>query len=324
MRTIEELQEIAISIIEKESFLASPNNLYEPIEYAMHQGGKRIRPLLALMASDLFSGDIEKAKPAAIAIEVLHNFTLLHDDIMDKSPLRRGMPTVYNKYDTNTAILSGDTMFAKAFTYLLKAEETQIHDLVETFTNASIEVCEGQAMDMCFEERDDVRIEEYIEMIRLKTGVLLASALKLGAITALAEKKDMDYLYDFGLNIGIAFQLQDDILDCWSNLEDFGKVTGTDIADNKKTFLYLKSLEIADKEQKKVLLKYFSSTIFDKEEKEMAVKKIYENLNLKTIAKELMQEYNNKAMESLEKIGVDNAIKTNLIIFANKLMLRNK
>ena len=324
MRTIEELQEIAIKIIEEESFLASPNNLYEPIDYAMHQGGKRIRPLLALMASDLFSGDIEKAKPAAIAIEVLHNFTLLHDDIMDKSPLRRGMPTVYNKYDTNTAILSGDTMFAKAFTYLLKAEETQIHDLVETFTNASIEVCEGQAMDMCFEERDDVRIEEYIEMIRLKTGVLLASALKLGAITALANKKDMDYLYDFGLNIGIAFQLQDDILDCWSNLEDFGKVTGTDIADNKKTFLYLKSLEIADKEQKKVLLKYFSSTIFDKEEKEMAVKKIYENLNLKTIAKELMQEYNNKAMESLEKIGVDNAIKTNLIIFANKLMLRNK
>lgn len=324
MRTIEELQEIAIRIIEEESFLASPNNLYEPIEYAMHQGGKRIRPLLALMASELFSGDIEKAKPAAIAIEVLHNFTLLHDDIMDKSPLRRGMPTVYNKYDTNTAILSGDTMFAKAFTYLLKAEETQIHELVETFTNASIEVCEGQAMDMCFEERDDVRIEEYIEMIRLKTGVLLASALKLGAITALANKKDMDYLYDFGLNIGIAFQLQDDILDCWSNLEDFGKVTGTDIADNKKTFLYLKSLEIADKEQKKVLLKYFSSTIFDKEEKEMAVKKIYENLNLKTIAKELMQEYNNKAMESLEKIGVDNAIKTNLIIFANKLMLRNK
>ena len=324
MRTIEELQEIAIKIIEEESFLASPNNLYEPIDYAMHQGGKRIRPLLALMASDLFSGDIEKAKPAAIAIEVLHNFTLLHDDIMDKSPLRRGMPTVYNKYDTNTAILSGDTMFAKAFTYLLKAEGNQIHDLVETFTNASIEVCEGQAMDMCFEERDDVRIEEYIEMIRLKTGVLLASALKLGAITALAEKKDMDYLYDFGLNIGIAFQLQDDILDCWSNLEDFGKVTGTDIADNKKTFLYLKSLEIADKEQKKVLLKYFSSTIFDKEEKEMAVKKIYENLNLKTIAKELMQEYNNKAMESLEKIGVDNAIKTNLIIFANKLMLRNK
>lgn len=324
MRTIEELQEIAIRIIEEESFLASPNNLYEPIEYAMHQGGKRIRPLLALMASELFSGDIEKAKPSAIAIEVLHNFTLLHDDIMDKSPLRRGMPTVYNKYDTNTAILSGDTMFAKAFTYLLKAENSQIHDLVETFTNASIEVCEGQAMDMCFEERNDVSIEEYIEMIRLKTGVLLASALKLGAITALADKKDMDYLYKFGLNIGIAFQLQDDILDCWSNLEDFGKVTGTDIADNKKTFLYLKSLEIADKEQKNILLKYFSSTIFDKEEKEMVVKKIYENLNLKTIAKELMQEYNNKAMENLEKIGVDNAKKTNLIIFANKLMLRNK
>ena len=324
MRTIEELQEIAIKIIEEESFLASPNNLYEPIEYAMHQEGKRIRPLLSLMASDLFSGDIEKAKPAAIAIEVLHNFTLLHDDIMDKSPLRRGMPTVYNKYDTNTAILSGDTMFARAFTYLLKAEKTQIHDLVETFTNASIEVCEGQAMDMCFEERNDVSIEEYIEMIRLKTGVLLASALKLGAITALADKKDMDYLYNFGLNIGIAFQLQDDILDCWSNLEDFGKVTGTDIADNKKTFLYLKSLEIADKDDKEVLTKYFSSTNFDKKEKEDAIKAIYHKLNLKAIAQELMQDYNNKAMESLEKIGVDNQRKQNLIDFANKLMHRNK
>lgn len=324
MRTIEELQEIAIRIIEEESFLASPNNLYEPIEYAMHQGGKRIRPLLALMASELFSGDIEKAKPAAIAIEVLHNFTLLHDDIMDKSPLRRGKPTVYNKYDTNTAILSGDTMFAKAFTYLLKAEKTQIHDLVEVFTNASIEVCEGQAMDMEFEERDDVRIEEYIEMIRLKTGVLLASALKLGAITALAEKKDMDYLYDFGLNIGIAFQLQDDILDCWSNLEDFGKVTGTDIADNKKTFLYLKSLELAEKDDKEVLTKYFSSTNFDRKEKEEAIKAIYHKLNLKAIAQELMQEYNNKAMESLDKIGVDNQRKQNLIHFANKLMHRNK
>ena len=324
MRTIEELQEIAIRIIEEESFLASPNNLYEPIEYAMHQGGKRIRPLLALMASELFSGDIEKAKPAAIAIEVLHNFTLLHDDIMDKSPLRRGKPTVYNKYDTNTAILSGDTMFAKAFTYLLKAEKTQIHDLVEVFTNASIEVCEGQAMDMEFEERDDVRIEEYIEMIRLKTGVLLASALKLGAITALADKKDMDYLYNFGLNIGIAFQLQDDILDCWSNLEDFGKVTGTDIADNKKTFLYLKSLELASNEDKEVLTKYFSSTNFDRKEKEEAIKAIYHKLNLKQIAQKLMQDYNNKAMESLDKIGVESQRKQNLIHFANKLMHRNK
>ena len=324
MRTIEELQEIAIKTIEQENFLASPKNLYEPINYAMHQGGKRVRPLLALMAADLFSGDIEKAKSVAIAIEVLHNFTLLHDDIMDKSPLRRGKPTVYNKYDTNTAILSGDTMFAKAFTYLLKAEESQIHDLVEAFTNASIEVCEGQAMDICFEERNDVRIEEYIEMICLKTGVLLATALKLGAITAKASKEDVDNLYDFGLNIGIAFQLQDDILDCWSNLEDFGKVTGTDIADNKKTFLYLKSLEIADKEQKKILLKYFSSTIFEKEEKETAVKKIYEQLNLKAIAKELMEHYNNKAMENLEKIELDAPIKTNLITFANKLMLRNK
>lgn len=324
MRTIEELQEIAIRIIEEESFLASPNNLYEPIEYAMHQGGKRIRPLLALMAADLFSGDIEKAKPAAIAIEVLHNFTLLHDDIMDKSPLRRGVPTVYNKYDTSAAILSGDTMYSLACKYLLRSETKLIPDLMECFTQGIIEVFHGQAYDMEFEERNDVRIEEYIEMIRLKTGVLLSTALKLGAITAFADKKDMDYLYNFGLNIGIAFQLQDDILDCWSNLEDFGKVTGTDIADNKKTFLYLKSLELADKDDKEVLTKYFSSTNFDKQEKEDAIKAIYHKLNLKAIAQELMQEYNNKAMESLDKIGVESQRKQNLIHFANKLMHRNK
>ena len=324
MQTIEELQEIAIEIIENQNYLSEPKSLYEPIEYAMSQGGKRIRPLLALMASDLFCGDIEKAKPSAIAIEILHNFTLLHDDIMDESPIRRGMPTVYKKYNENTAILSGDTMFAKAILFLIKSDTKHIPALVETLTKASIEVCEGQAYDMDFEERDDVSIEEYIEMIRLKTGVLLASALKLGAITALAEKKDMDYIYDFGLNIGIAFQLQDDILDCWSNLEDFGKVTGTDIADNKKTFLYLKSLELAEKDDKEILTKYFSSTNFDRKEKEEAIKAIYHKLNLKTIAQKLMQEYNNKAMGSLEKIGVESQRKQPLISFAKNLMHRNK
>lgn len=324
MQTIEELQEIAIEIIENQNYLSEPKSLYEPIEYAMSQGGKRIRPLLTLMASDLFCGDIEKAKPSAIAIEILHNFTLLHDDIMDESPIRRGMPTVYKKYNKNTAILSGDTMFAKAILFLIKSDTKHIPALVETLTKASIEVCEGQAMDMCFEERDDVSIEEYIEMIRLKTGVLLASALKLGAITALAEKKDMDYIYDFGLNIGIAFQLQDDILDCWSNFEDFGKVTGTDIADNKKTFLYLKSLELAEKDDKEILTKYFSSTNFDRKEKEEAIKAIYHKLNLKTIAQKLMQEYNNKAMGSLEKIGVESQRKQPLISFAKNLMHRNK
>ena len=324
MRTIEELQEIAIETIENQNYSSEPKSLYEPIEYAMSQGGKRIRPLLTLMASDLFSGDIEKAKPSAIAIEILHNFTLLHDDIMDESPIRRGMPTVYKKYNENKAILSGDTMFAQAFLFLIKSEANHIPALVETLTRASIEVCEGQAYDMDFETRNDVKIEEYIKMITLKTGVLLGSALKLGAITANASQKDIDYLYDFGINIGIAFQLQDDILDCWSNLEDFGKVTGTDIADNKKTFLYLKSLELASKEQKEVLLHYFSSTNFDKDEKEKAVKEIYEALNLRLIAKDLMQKYNSLALENLEKIGIDSQKKTNLTNFANKLMHRNK
>lgn len=324
MQTIEELQEIAIEIIENQNYLSEPKSLYEPIEYAMSQGGKRIRPLLTLMASDLFCGDIEKAKPSAIAIEILHNFTLLHDDIMDESPIRRGMPTVYKKYNKNTAILSGDTMFAKAILFLIKSDTKHIPALVETLTKASIEVCEGQAYDMDFETRNDVKIEEYIKMITLKTGVLLGSALKLGSITANASQKDIDYLYDFGINIGIAFQLQDDILDCWSNLEDFGKTTGTDIADNKKTFLYLKSLELASSKQKESLIHYFSSTSFDRLEKENAIKKIYEELNLKAIAKKLMEDYNNKALVSLEKINTDADKKTNLINFANKLIDRNK
>lgn len=324
MRTLEELQEIAIKTIEKEDFYLSPHSLYEPIHYTMEQKGKRIRPLLTLLASEMFNGNIDKAKHSAIAIEVIHNFTLLHDDIMDASPLRRGKETVYKKFGTDKAILSGDTMFALAYKYLLHSDRESTAELMECLTQGIIEVMHGQAYDMEFEQRDDVRIEEYIEMIRLKTGVLLASALKLGAISAKASPKDINYLYDFGINIGIAFQLMDDILDCWSNFEDFGKVTGTDIADNKKTFLYLKSLELAKGEDKKTLQKYFSSTEFDPKEKEENVKAIYHKLNIKTIAKELMQHYNNKAMQSLEKIGVDKERKQNLITYANKLMQRNK
>ena len=324
MKTLEELQEIAIETIRQEQFLHSPYTLYEPIHYTMEQEGKRIRPLLTLLASELFEGNIENAKPSALAIETAHNFTLLHDDIMDASPLRRGKETVYKKYGTDKAILSGDTMLAIAYQYLLRSPKALIAELMECFTKGMIDVFAGQAYDMEFEQRNDVRIEEYIDMISLKTGALLATSLQLGAITAQAKPQDIENLYEFGINIGIAFQLMDDILDCWSNLEDFGKVTGTDIADNKKTFLYLKSLELAEKDDKEILTKYFSSTNFDKKEKEDAIKSIYHKLNLKAIAQELMQEYNNKAMESLDKIGVDNQRKQNLICFANILMQRNK
>lgn len=312
------------------AFLREPNELYEPIAYAMSQGGKRIRPLLTLMGADLFQGDLDKALYPAHGVEILHNFTLLHDDIMDLSPLRRGEETVYKKFGTNAAILSGDTMFALAFKYILEEEfvsmssPLEVISIMNTLNTASIEICQGQAMDMAFEKREDVSIEEYIEMIRLKTAVLLAAALKMGAISSGAKKEDIDNLYSFGENIGLAFQLQDDILDCWSNLEDFGKVTGTDIADNKKTFLYLKALERANASQKEELLNYFSSHSFDRMEKEMAVKKIYEDLNIRSIAKEKMQEYHDNAMKSLEKIEIDILRKANLIKFAEMLMVRNK
>lgn len=324
MHTLNQLEQEAVTLIEKESFLKEPLALYEPIEYGMKQGGKRIRPLLCLIAADMFSDDIEKAKSAAIAIEILHNFTLLHDDIMDQSPLRRGKETVYKKFNSNKAILSGDTMFALAYKYLLDYDKDIAKDLVEILTQASIEVCEGQAFDMEFETRNDVSIEEYINMIRLKTGILLSCALRLGAVTANCTKENLVLLDEFAQNIGIAFQIQDDILDCWSDLEVFGKVTGKDIVDNKKTFLYLKALEIGSDRQQNILKELYSSKNFESTQKEQVVKSIYEDLKIKEIAKKEMVYYHNLAIQSLEKINIDQERKENLRLFSEKLMNRNK
>lgn len=324
MYTLEQLEKEAIALIEQESFFNEPSTLYDPIEYGMKQGGKRIRPLLTLIAADMFSQDIEKAKSAAVAVEILHNFTLLHDDIMDQSPLRRGKETVYKKFNSNKAILSGDTMFALAFKHLLNYENEIVKDLVEILTQSSIEVCEGQAFDMEFETRNDVKIEEYIKMIRLKTGVLLSCALRLGATTAHCTKENLSLLDEFAQNIGIAFQIQDDILDCWSDLEVFGKITGKDIVDNKKTFLYLKALEIGSERQQNILKELYSSKNFESTQKEQVVKSIYEELKIKELAQKEMQYYHNLALESLDKIKIDNERKENLRLFAEKLMKRNK
>lgn len=324
MYTLEQLEKEAIALIEQESFLNEPSTLYDPIEYGMKQGGKRIRPLLTLIAADMFSSDVNKAKSAAIAVEILHNFTLLHDDIMDQSPLRRGKETVYKKFNSNKAILSGDTMFALAFKHLLNYENEIVKDLVEILTQSSIEVCEGQAFDMEFETRNDVKIEEYIKMIRLKTGVLLSCALRLGATTAHCTKENLSLLDEFAQNIGIAFQIQDDILDCWSDLEVFGKITGKDIVDNKKTFLYLKALEIGSERQQNILKELYSSKNFESTQKEQVVKSIYEELKIKELAQKEMQYYHNLALESLDKIKIDNEKKENLRLFSEKLMNRNK
>ena len=324
MYTLQQLEKEAIALIEQESFLNEPSTLYDPIEYGMKQGGKKIRPLLTLIAADMFSSDVNKAKSAAIAVEILHNFTLLHDDIMDQSPLRRGKETVYKKFNSNKAILSGDTMFALAFKHLLNYENEIVKDLIEILTQSSIEVCEGQAFDMEFETRNDVKIEEYIKMIRLKTGVLLSCALRLGATTAHCTKENLSLLDEFAQNIGIAFQIQDDILDCWSDLEVFGKITGKDIVDNKKTFLYLKALEIGSERQQNILKELYSSKNFESTQKEQVVKSIYEELKIKELAQKEMQYYHNLALESLEKIKIDNERKENLRLLAKKLMKRNK
>ncbi len=337
MHSIENLQERIdkLFITTEDNFFnkslnQEPKELYAPIQYAISQKGKRIRPLLTLMGADLFEGNLLLAEYPAYSIEILHNFTLLHDDIMDNSPLRRGVETVYKKFGTNSAILSGDTMFALSNYYIINSAEfdklstsEQRIELLKELNRASVEVCQGQSMDMSFETRDNVSIDEYIEMIRLKTSVLLATSLKMGGICAGASKQDLELLYQFGEYIGIAFQLQDDILDCWSNLEEFGKVTGTDIADNKKTFLYLKALELASPEDRKELIDLYSKPI-EKEYKETRVREIYEKLDIRRISKDLMKEYNDKAKESLEKISVKDENKTNLIKFADKLMHRNK
>lgn len=324
MRTIEDLQKIAIDLMEKQVYSRQPLTLYEPIDYGMHQGGKRVRPLLCLIANEVCGGELEKAFPAAVAVEMLHNFTLLHDDIMDKSPLRRGKPTVYQKYNTNKAILSGDTMFACSYDYLLQCDKSIVPDLVGIMTRAAIEVCEGQAYDMDFEARNDVSLSEYIEMIRLKTGVLLAAALKLGAVTAGADKETLSLLDTFGHYIGIAFQIQDDIFDCWSDVEVFGKVSGTDIADRKKTFLYLKALELANGSLKEDLRGLYCSIDIPKETKTRRVKEIYEELNVQEVARKTMEDYNRLALQALEKMNLPKERKTLLATFAEKLINRNK
>ncbi|MFM7894761.1 MAG: polyprenyl synthetase family protein, partial [Flavobacterium sp.] len=235
-----------------------PKNLYEPIQYILSLGGKRMRPVLTLMATEVFNVDCEKAIPAATAVEVFHNFSLIHDDIMDDAPLRRGNQTVHEKWDLNTGILSGDAMLILAYQYFENYEPKIFQALAKLFSKTALEVCEGQQYDVDFETRDDVTIPEYLKMIEYKTAVLVGAAMKMGAIVAETSEENADLIYDFGLNLGIAFQLQDDYLDAFGDPETFGKQVGGDIIENKKTYLYLKAMEFANEEDKKQLLDLFS------------------------------------------------------------------
>lgn len=281
-----------------------PYDLYAPITYTLYQEGKRIRPLFVLIANEIFNGDVDEALPAAIAIEIFHNFTLLHDDIIDKAPLRRGVETVFQKWNTNVAILSGDTMFAIAYGELGKSKPGLLPGLMSIFTQTAIEVCEGQQYDIDFETKENVTLAEYINMIKLKTAVLLAASLKIGATIAGASAQDADHLYQFGINLGISFQLQDDLLDTFSDVAIFGKQNGGDIAANKKTILYIKALELANFEKTAKLRRLYSTNSGLQENKVQEVIDIFTQLNVKVATEEVINSYFNKAMANLDALSV--------------------
>lgn len=322
--SIKELEKIIAKNFDEISFDNEPVNLYKPINYILSIGGKRVRPILTLMAADLFEGSIEKAIKPAMAIEIFHNFSLLHDDLMDKSDTRRGNPTVHKKWNNNIAILSGDAMLIESYKYIAQVPDILLPEILNVFSNMAIDVCKGQQLDMDYEIREDVSQAEYLEMIRLKTGALIAYALKIGAILSGAKASDADLLYNYGINIGLAFQLKDDILDVYGDQNTFGKRIGEDIVNNKKTFLLIKALEISKPKQREELEKWIAKTDFDESEKIEAVKKIYEELNIKAISESMVQNYYLSALDCLSSIDVCNERKKELYLFAENLNKREK
>jgi geranylgeranyl diphosphate synthase type II len=292
--------------ITSHSYGESPTELYEPISYIMSLGGKRIRPLLSLLAYGLYGKNPEEILNQASAVEVFHNFTLMHDDIMDQAPLRRGKATVHEKWNANIAILSGDVMLVRAYDLLLGTNPRLLPEVIRLFNKTAAEVCEGQQFDMNFEAYETVHEDEYINMIRLKTAVLLGFALQLGAILAGAEKEDAQKLYDFGVNIGVGFQLKDDLLDVFADQAKFGKQVGGDIISNKKTFLLIKALELAEGKDAEELNLWLSLKEFDKAEKVAAVRGLYENLGIKSLTEAKMNSYFEAGFVQLEGIHSTN------------------
>lgn len=302
----------------------TPSQLYEPVAYSLEGGGKRIRPVLLLHAASLFTDHPQTAFPAAAAIELFHNFTLLHDDIMDHASIRRGVPAVHLKYGENSAILSGDAMSIMAFSYLSRCQVSELAPLLSLFSTTALEVCEGQQYDMEFEEKDQVTIAEYLEMIRLKTAVLIGCSLKMGALLAGADEKSCQLLYDFGILTGIAFQLQDDWLDVYGDENSFGKQIGGDICENKKTYILLQALEMSDEKTRKELNSWMVKTDFNRNEKIIAVRKIFTESGASEATRTLMKEYHDRAIESLQQLNIEDLAKTELRNFASRVLSREK
>ncbi|WP_073413311.1 polyprenyl synthetase family protein [Flavobacterium defluvii] len=322
MHDISQYQDFFIEYLKKQDIHKEPTNLYEPIEYILGLGGKRMRPVLTLMAAEVFDTEYKVALPAAMAVEVFHNFSLVHDDIMDDAPLRRGQVTVHEKWNLNTGILSGDTMLILAYQYFEQYEPEVFRDLAKLFSKTALEVCEGQQWDVDFETRKDVTIPEYLKMIEYKTAVLVAAAMKMGAIVAKTSEKEANLIYDFGLNLGLAFQLQDDYLDAFGDPETFGKQVGGDIIENKKTYLYLKALEFSTPEKASELQKLFTLQLEDNTEKIETAKAIFNESGASKATQEAIEMYTFKAFETLEKLDINAEKKNILRTFGENLMGR--
>ena len=303
---------------------AAPGNLYEPIAYTMALGGKRIRPVLVLMACEAVGGDADKAVDAAVGLELFHNFTLLHDDVMDNADVRRGQPTVHRRWNANVAILSGDTMLTMASQYMCRVAQEHLAAVNELFNTTAIEIYEGQQYDMDYERRREVSVDEYIKMIRLKTSVLLGCACKLGAIIGGADEQTAQSLYDFGVNLGLAFQLQDDVLDVWGDPATFGKEIGGDIMNNKKTYLMVNAFRLANEEQAGRLRRWYTDDYAMRQEKVPAVTRIYEELGLQEIADRAIGEYTQRALTVLESIEMNAEARESFKALAASLVKRDK
>jgi geranylgeranyl diphosphate synthase, type II len=310
--TVKTFSEALTKEIEAQTYGENPVELYEPIRYIMALGGKRMRPLMTLMATSLFTDDWETALKPALAVEVFHNFTLMHDDIMDNAPLRRGKATVHEKWNPNIAILSGDVMLVQAYELLMNVEDAKFKKAMKRFNRTAAEVCEGQQLDMNFESREKVTEAEYLEMIKLKTSVLLGFALELGGIVAGVSDKSCNLLYDMGLNIGLGFQLKDDLLDVYGDPEKFGKQVGGDIISNKKTFMLIEALERATGDTKIALDKWIAAKDFDNAEKVKAVTLIYDQLGIRQLAEERITSYFDKGVDCLNHLKVEDERKTEL------------
>ena len=323
MKAIEIYQKHFLSYLKDYNTERDPKNLYEPVQYILNLGGKRLRPILTLMTADCFGGDVNKALDAALAVEVFHNFSLIHDDIMDDAPLRRGQQTVHEKWDLNTGILSGDAMLIMAYQLFENYPPETFQNLLTLFSKTALEVCEGQQYDIDFETRNAVSIAEYLKMIEYKTAVLVAAAMKMGAIIAGASDEDQNRCYEFGKNLGIAFQLQDDYLDAFGNPETFGKQVGGDIIENKKTYLYLKALEFSSENDQQKLRHLFNATNTDSKTKIELVKQIFTTSGSAEATKKAITSYTKTAFELLQALTISDKNKQILQDFGTQLMTRD-